>query len=181
MSWVHLHLALNHVPVLGPFFVALLLMTATIRRNEELLRISLWAFLILSVVSIPIKFTGDFAYDEVRDAQWMPSEIAESHEQAADQATTGVFLLGVVAVIGLFVSRKHQRVPLWVTALLLALSLVTFALMARAANLGGQLRHEEIRPVEQVGGDQVSWRSRTARSNLHGDSVKALSDSPLLY
>lgn len=165
MSWVHLHLALNHVPVLGPFFVALLLMTAAIRRNDELLRISLWAFLILSVVSIPIKFTGDFAYDEVRDAQWMSSELAEAHEQAADQATTGVFLLGVVAVIGLVVSRKQQRVPSWVTALLLVLSLVTFALMARAANSGGLLRHEEIRPVGQAGGDQISWRSRIAQGN----------------
>lgn len=47
----------------------------------------------------------------------------------------------------------------------LVLSLVTFALMARAANSGGLLRHEEIRPVGQAGGDQISWRSRIAQGN----------------
>lgn len=43
MNWVHLHLALNHVPVLGALFGALLLGVGLVRRSDELQRVSLWA------------------------------------------------------------------------------------------------------------------------------------------
>lgn len=38
MSWAHLHLALNHVPVIGIFLVILLLGAAVVRSSGELLR-----------------------------------------------------------------------------------------------------------------------------------------------
>ena len=47
MNWTHLHLALNHVPVLGSLFVALLLIAGIARKSEELKRMSLWWFVIL--------------------------------------------------------------------------------------------------------------------------------------
>lgn len=75
----------------------------------------------------------------------MEASMAEAHEQSADQATTGVFLLGIVAGIGLFLGRKGRSTPKWVYPATLILALVTFGLMARAANLGGQIRHTEIR------------------------------------
>ena len=39
--------------------------------------------------------------------------------------------------------------PNWVYPTTMVLAPITFALMARAANLGGQIRHEEIR-VEAI-------------------------------
>ncbi|MFT5493677.1 MAG: putative membrane protein, partial [Limisphaerales bacterium] len=76
---------------------------------------------------------------------WMETPMATAHEQSADQATTGVFLLGIAAGVGLFLGRKGRAMPKWVYPVALALALVTFGLMARAANLGGQIRHTEIR------------------------------------
>lgn len=145
MNWTHLHLALNHVPVLGSLFVALILIAGFVKKSEELKRLSLWWFVALTVVAIPIKFTGDFAFEANEKAAWMESSLATAHEQSADQATTGVFLLGIVAGVGLFLGRKGRTMPKWVYPAALILALVTFGLMARAANLGGQIRHTEIR------------------------------------
>lgn len=145
MDWPHLHLALNHVPVLGSLFVALLLVAGMVKQNEEVKRMSLCWFVSLTVIAIPIKFTGDFAYDTTKGASWMDDHLTTAHEQSADQATTGIFLLGIVAGIGLFLGRKEKPMPKWIYPTVLALALITFALMARAANLGGQIRHEEIR------------------------------------
>ena len=72
-------------------------------------------------------------------------KMLNAHEQAADQATTGVFLLGLVAAAGLFAARGGRPLPKWAVLASLVLALVTFLLMARTANLGGQLRHPEIR------------------------------------
>ena len=148
MNWVHLHLALNHIPVLGPLFICILLVAGLIKRSNELKRTSLWGFLVLTIISIPIKFTGDFAYEKTAEETWMSASIAEAHEQAADQATTGIFLLGGFAGFALFLGRGKKSVPGWAYGITLMLALTTFVLMARTANLGGQIRHPEIRAVE---------------------------------
>jgi uncharacterized membrane protein len=145
MNWLHLHLALNHIPVLGTLFVALLLATALIKRSEELKRMSFAWFVALAIISIPIKFTGDFAHEAVAESSWLQSAGVAAHEQSADQATTGMFLLGMAAAFGLFRGRRQKPIPGWVLGLTITLALVTLALMARTANSGGQLRHEEIR------------------------------------
>lgn len=151
MNWVHLHLALNHIPVLGALFGALLLAVGLLRRSDELQRVSLWALALLAAVTIPIKFTGDFASEALAAKDGIPARVTfeekmlSAHEQAADQATTGVFLLGLVAAAGLFAARGGRPLPKWAVLASLVLALVTFLLMARTANLGGQLRHPEIR------------------------------------
>ncbi|MBC8353813.1 MAG: hypothetical protein H8E66_17575 [Planctomycetes bacterium] len=147
MNWVHLHLALNHIPVLGTLFVGLILATAIVKRSEELKRMSFTWFVALTIISIPIKFTGDFAHEAVAESEWLPASGVAAHEQSADQATTGMFLLGLVAAFGLYRGRGQRSIPGWVVGAMVFLALVTFALMARTANLGGQLRHKEIRSV----------------------------------
>jgi len=149
MDWVHLHLALNHVPVLGTLFALIALGVSCWRRNAEFIRLSLWGALLLCAASIAIKFTGDFAWDELRPyPQPYESERVGRHEDAADRATAGVFITGVMAAVALFVGRRRPAVPAWavtVTAVLLGL---TFAQMVWTANLGGQLRHPHARPTE---------------------------------
>ena len=160
MDWAHLHLALNHIPVLGTAFVGLLLATALIKQSEELTRLSLAWFVALTIVSIPIKFTGDFAHLATANSEWLPIELVADHEQAADQATSAMFLLGLFAAYSLFQGRGQRAIPGWLTSAIVMLALVTFALMARTANLGGQLRHEEIRPTTHEIGAGTSTLQR---------------------
>jgi len=151
MDWVHLHLALNHVPVLGTPFLFGLLVWSWARGQAVTLRFCLWLFVALAAASIAIKFTGDFAAESLGkaklnlDAAWIAR-----HEQAADQATTGVFVMGIAAAVSLFQSRGGRRPPTWALTVLAILALATFLLMARTANLGGHIRHPEIRPANAV-------------------------------
>jgi hypothetical protein len=145
MNWPHVHLALNHVPVLGSLFLFLLLLVAVCRRSEELKRLSLQGLLLLAAISIPIKFTGDFAAQALAHQPGVESAFVNRHEQSADQATTGIFLLGLIALAGLIAARKLRPVPAWATTAALIASLVTFALMVRTAQSGGVIRHPEIR------------------------------------
>jgi len=146
MDWIHLHLALNHVPVLGTLFVCLLLVTAAVKRDESLKRLSLWWTVALMLISIPLKFTGDFAAEKPAKEPWFIETLVQVHEQAADQATAGIFLMGIAAILALVIARRARPVATWSLMLTLVVGLLTFALMARAANLGGQIRHTEIRP-----------------------------------
>ena len=147
MSWTHLHLALNHIPVLGAPFLLLLLAWGCLRKSRELIRTSLWWFIGFAALSIALKFTGDFAAEEGAKRLRPVGEYVEAHEQSADQATTGVFLLGLASVVAVFLGRKGRPTPAWSLAIVFVLGLATTLLMARAANLGGRINHPEIRPA----------------------------------
>ena len=147
MDWVHLHLALNHLPVLGTPFLLGLLLWSWARRQPITLRFCRWLFVALAAVSIAIKFTGDFAAEKIGASPGFDKALIERHEESADQATTGVFLMGIGAAVALFLSRGGRAAPKWSLGLLALLALVTFALMVRTANLGGHIRHPEIRPT----------------------------------
>ena len=146
MDWVHLHLALNHLPVVGIFFVSGLLLLGICRGSEELKRLSLQLFVALFVIGMGVKFTGEQSAEEL-----FPNPNAEmkafiqSHENSADQAVTGSFLLFLVAGIGLYRSRRTRMIPVWATMACAVLCLLTLLLLGRTANLGGQIAHPEIR------------------------------------
>jgi hypothetical protein len=150
MDWTHLHLALNHVPVLGTPFLLGLLLWSWARRQAATLRFCLWLFVALTAVSVAIKFTGDFAAEKVGALPGFDKALIERHEESADQATAGVFFMGIAATVALFLSRGGRTAPAWSLGLLTVLGLATFALMARTANLGGHIRHPEIRPPGKV-------------------------------
>lgn len=147
MDWTHLHLALNHVPVLGTPFLLGLLLWSWARGQAVTLRFCLWLFVVLAAASIAIKFTGDFAAEKVGGSPGFEKALLDQHEQSADQATTGVFFMGIAAAVALFVSRRGRPMPKWSLGLLALLALATFGLMARTANFGGHIRHPEIRPA----------------------------------
>src|SRR5689334_7680213 len=146
MDWAHLHLALNHIPVFGPPFVLVVFLWSWWRRESRTLRFCLVLFVALAVASIAIKFTGDFAAEQTRGVLKLEEALVEQHEQTADQASTGVFLLGLAALGSLVLSRGGRPTPAWAIAVVAVLTLGTLVLMARTANSGGLIRHPEIRP-----------------------------------
>jgi hypothetical protein len=56
---------------------------------------------------------------------------------------------GAFAWLALWQFRRLTRVPNWNLALILVLTAMTFALMARAGNLGGNIRHAEIQSAQE--------------------------------
>lgn len=146
MNWIHLHLALNHIPVLGPPFLLLWLVWAWTRRETRALRFCLQLFVALAVVSIAIKFTGDFAAEAPGALGPGDQSRIQFHEETADQASTGVFLMGLTAFGTLLWSRRARPIPAWMLAVVAALAVLTLVLMGRTANSGGQIRHPQVRP-----------------------------------
>jgi hypothetical protein len=150
MDWTHLHLALNHVPVLGTPFLLGWLLWSWARRQVVTLRLCLRLFVALAAASIAIKFTGDFTAEKVAAMPGIDQTLIKRHEESADQAATGVFFMGVAAGLALFLSRGGRATPAWALGGLAVLAVATFVLMARTANFGGHIRHPEIRPPGEV-------------------------------
>jgi hypothetical protein len=146
MSWAHIHLALTHVPVIGLLIVLLLLVVAGLLRSAELTRVSYGLLVLLAVATVIVYLTGEPAEELVENLPGFSEALVEQHEEAALIATIGMGVLGLVALVGLIRFRAPWIAPAWYGPGVLLLALLMGGLMAWTANLGGQIRHSEIRP-----------------------------------
>lgn len=144
MNIIHLHLLLNHVPVIGAVLGLALLGVAYLRRSDELGKFALGAFAALGAVSVVVFLTGEPAEEIVEKLPGFSKALTERHEEAALVATIVMGVVGFVSLIWLVVFRS-RALARWVVPTALVLALGATATMGYAANLGGQIRHTEIR------------------------------------
>jgi uncharacterized membrane protein len=146
MNMVHLHLLLNHVPTIGTIVALGLLLLAFAKKSSELTRASLAIFFAIALVSLPTYMTGYSAQRALKDRPGISASLVEQHQSAALLALIFMEATGVVAWFGLWQGRKPTGTGRWSAPAVLALAVVTVALMASAANLGGEITHPEIVP-----------------------------------
>jgi hypothetical protein len=145
MNGPHWHLLLNHIPVLGTAFSLGLLAFAIWRKSDEVKKAAFGALVIVALLTVPAYLTGEPAEGMVTGLPGVSKTFIEHHEDAATTAFVGVLVVGVGALAGLILFRRGKTVPGWFGSLILVALLIVSGLMAWTANLGGQVRHTEIR------------------------------------
>ena len=154
MDAAHAHLILNHIPVVGLGAALLLLLYALARKNDEMKKAALAGFVLLALVAIPVFLTGKAAEDLVEHLPGVTEAFIEQHEEAATASLIAIELLGAVSLAGLFFTRRSNAIPKWFAAVSLVASLGVAGVITWTANLGGQIRHTEIRSGASVPGTQ---------------------------
>ena len=154
MSLVHLHLLLNHIPVIGSLFAVLLFAVVLVRREMVSTKFALGFTVAVSIAAAAVYFTGGAAEDAVEKLAGVTEAAIDRHEEAAELATVAFGILGVLALFAL-VAFRSKAPPRWVALAGFVGALAVSALMAWTANLGGLIRHTEIQgsTAQQIGRD----------------------------
>jgi hypothetical protein len=150
MDLAHLHLLLNHFPTIGSIMGGGLFVLSLITNSDDLKRASLVVLLGISLIAIPTYISGNGAQEAVKSLPGVSKTLIETHEGAALVALGFIEVTGAFAWLGLWQFRRLARVPNWNLAVILVLTAVTLGLMARASNLGGEIRHGEIRAEQRI-------------------------------
>ncbi|MEQ1575599.1 MAG: hypothetical protein ABL993_15265 [Vicinamibacterales bacterium] len=164
LSLTHLHLLLNHFPTIG-FIIGLgLFVIALIAGSEHLKTGSLVVLVGIALITIPTYITGNageealchVAGNTLGGAPTAPCTdpavsrtLIEMHEGVAFLALIFVQVTGGFAWLALWQQRRFSRIPTWNTVLVLLLSVVALATVSRAASIGGEIRHPEIRVTQE--------------------------------
>jgi uncharacterized membrane protein len=141
----HLHLLLNHVPTVGSVVALGLLLLAFVRRGEPLKHAGLEVLFVIAVVTLPVYTSGVAAHLKLRDRPELSDNAMRVHQDAALAGFAVTEFAGFVAWIALWQFRRRGRASRGLVPAATLLSIVALALMARAATLGGEIRHPEIR------------------------------------
>src|SRR5512138_3291030 len=157
----HVHLLLNHVPTIGFGIGLLLFLAGFVAGSDVLKRTSLVMFFLVAVVAIATYVSGNAAESVLAGTGRpdfppgvSPSAI-RAHEDAALVAFALMEVTGFFAWLALWQWRRVAILPAWNLPVVLVLSLATFGLMARAAELGGDITHREIREGGLRQGDVI--------------------------
>lgn len=150
MNEAHLHLILNHIPILGSVFGFLTLGVGLLRKNTSLIQWGLVVFVAVMLVTIPTFLTGDGAEEVVEDLTGINEALIKDHEEAADLALWSTIGLGVAAAISMAMAVKKHRYAGILTQATFFLSLVVVGLMVWTGYLGGQIRHSEFNQNQAV-------------------------------
>ena len=145
MNYPHLHLLINHVPILGAVFALLLVLWSTVRGSREVRRLALWVALLAGLSVYPAYFTGDEAHEQVEDFPGFDHDSAHEHEEAAEFALVMLLVTAGAAAAALFLGRGDRTEPRWARGAVLLGLVVSTATVTRTAWIGGQIRHDEIR------------------------------------
>ena len=151
MNFAHLHLLLNHFPIIGTIVGLGLFLVSLVGRNDDLRRASLIIFPAMALLAIFAFFSGVGAQGAIKKAPGISEALIERHQGAAMLALIFMVATGAFSLAALWTSQGKSRPSPWNWTLsaVLVFSLVTVGLMARVGTTGGDIRHPEIAGQEQ--------------------------------
>jgi len=151
MTLPHIHLLLNHWPIIGAFVGLFLFLVAFFANSDDLKQTSLAFFTILALLTLPPYMSGDVANEVLKQSNpaAVPKDLVSTHQGAAWLSLVFMEITGAVALLGLWQFSRMSRpapgpVARWNFAVVLCLSIVTAGLMMVTGNTGGAIRHPEI-------------------------------------
>lgn len=157
MDLAHLHLMLNHFPIIGSLLALPLLGIAAWRPLERSALIGAVVVLGISAIGAAgADFTGEPAEELVEELPGVSEHWIHEHEERAEVAVVLSVVNGLAALALLGWAYKKGRTPALGVAGLLALTAGTSGDMAWTGLAGGQIHHPELRrealPLSDGGG-----------------------------
>ena len=145
MNWAHIHLILNHIPLIGVGFTILLFIAAFIRNSKELMNISLIFTIIVALCVIPAYLTGEPAEEVVEELPGISENLIKQHEEMSEKAFIFLEVIGALALVTLIVRRYSQKLGAWLISVTFIGLIVGGGIIAWTSNLGGRINHPEVR------------------------------------
>ena len=147
----HVHLLINHFPTIGTILGLGLLLLAFIRKNDHLKKVSLEMLFLIALATMPVYVSGQAAAEALKGQSGVSAAAIVAHNDAALGSFIMMEITGFVAWLVLWRMRRIGWPTTGLTYAVLVLSVMTVAAVARAANIGGDIRHPEISGGQYAG------------------------------
>ena len=144
MNLAHIHILLNHFPTVGTIVTLGFFILALVMKSDDLKRASLTVFVGLGLVAIAAYVSGGAAEEQIKAMAGVSKDGIAAHKNAALLAFAILEITAMAAWFGLWQIRRIGRSTSMTNNLVLVFAIISLALMANAAEIGGEIRHPEI-------------------------------------
>lgn len=145
MNDAHLHLVVNHFPIVGVLVGFLVLISGYIIKIRQVKNTALGIFVFSALISIAAFYSGEGAEEIVENIPGVSETLLHDHEEYAALFFTTILILGAVSLTTLFLEYTKSRFAKYGLAVVFLLSITSIIISKYVGTSGGEIRHTEIR------------------------------------
>ena|SRR5690606_19342315 len=145
MNDAHLHLVVNHLPIVSLLIGFLVLLSGFFFKKPEIKLTALGIFVFSALSGILAFYTGEGAEEVVENLPNISETLIHNHEEAAELFYVFVLILGSISLITLVLEIKKSKFALFGYLIIFVMTLVSMFFAKNTGTTGGEISHPEIR------------------------------------
>jgi uncharacterized membrane protein len=145
MNDAHLHMVVNHFPLIGPILGMGVLIAGLILRNNSVKNTAYFLFIVAAVFAAFSMGTGEGAEEIAEKLPSVTKQIIYEHEEYAEKLAILLYVLGVFSLVALYLNFKRNSKEKIVSFFILGIGIISLFFVQKVGTSGGQVRHTEIR------------------------------------
>ena len=168
MNDAHLHLVVNHFPIIGTIFGLGILISGIVLKNNSVKTVAYVLFIVAAIFAAFSMGTGEGAEELVEDMPSVGKQIIHEHEELAEKFAILLYAIGVMSFLSIFFSIKKNPLVKYSAIATLILASIGVFLAKEVGTSGGEIRHSEIR-ANATTAEAVQNTTATETSNEDKD------------
>jgi len=109
LNLAHVHLLLNHIPIVGIPMALVFLVFGILKKNPSTQRFALVVLFLIAAITIPVYLTGEPAEHKVEHLPGVAESFIEAHEVAAIYSWVLSLATGTLAIVVLCFQKNLQQ------------------------------------------------------------------------
>ncbi|HMS63928.1 MAG TPA: hypothetical protein PKD83_01595 [Ignavibacteria bacterium] len=160
MNAAHLHLVLNHFPIIGTAIAIFVLLVGILKKSDDVKKVSVLILILTALITIPVYFTGEKAEAKIEgNYEDVDEDYIDAHEDFALYSFIAMDIAGAIGILAMLIYKKPKTLSNSFAYFFLSVLIIVKLMMAYTANLGGKIHHPEIRE------DKLPWESGVNSGN----------------
>jgi uncharacterized membrane protein len=150
MNQAHVHLAINHLPIILPIAGVLIVIGGLIFRSELVKRMGYFLFIVGAIATFPSMNSGEGAEEIAENIAGVTEGFIHEHEEKAEVFAIFSYILGALSLFGIWVSWKAKSFSNTLSLAIVLFASIVLFLGKQTGTTGGEIRHTEIRTDQAV-------------------------------
>jgi len=145
MNGAHLHLLVNHFPIVGVILATLVLIAGFLFNNISVKLTALGLYVFAALSSFASYLTGEQAEEVVEHLAGISETLIHTHEEFAEFFHITTLILGALALITFILHYRRSHYVRYLFIALFVVAAVDIYAAKQTGTSGGEIRHTEIR------------------------------------
>ena len=145
MNDAHLHMVVNHFPIIGTILGLGILIAGVAFKNNSIKNTAYCLFIVGAIFAFASMSTGEGAEEIAEKLPDVTDQVIHDHEEAAEKLAIALYILGGISIVGLYLNFKNNSKATLISFLAVIIAAVGVFFAQQTGTTGGEVRHTEIR------------------------------------
>lgn len=145
MNDAHLHLLINHFPIIGMIIGIGIHITGIALKNNSLKNTAYVLYIISAISGFLAMQSGEKAEEFTENLQGFSEDFMHRHEELAETFALVLYITAAMALGSIIAQIKKYRFAALLSYITLAIAIFATVLAKGVGTSGGEIRHTEIR------------------------------------